>query len=239
MKIQLLTGFTADGNNVSFTSDASSIDKDGDDGMSLFLSPRDTKTEFNNTIISNITDSNDDLNSINENALIGSEVGIKAYAVDPDGSTVKYSLIDSANNYFSIDEDTGVVTLKKAVDYESESSYEITVQAQSFDGSVSNESFTINVENDTKDDNWDFDLTVDTQNLVAGYRMQYGKNANIYNLVNSSDPNVATTNFNEGIGASIQSILLAKFFHYMKHTVIPAFTVLLEIGIPILMVMEM
>ena len=97
---------------------------------------------------------------------------------------------------------TGVVTLKKAVDYESESSYEITVQAQSFDGSVSNKSFTIDVENDTKDDNWDFDLTVDTQNLVAGYKMQYGKNANIYDLVNSSDPNAATTNFNEGIGAS-------------------------------------
>ena len=73
--------------------------------MSLFISPRDTKTEFNNTIISDITDSNDDLNSINENALIGSEVGIKAYAVDPDGSTVKYSLTDSADNYFSIDEE--------------------------------------------------------------------------------------------------------------------------------------
>ena len=41
-----ITGFTADGNNVSFTSYASSIDKDGDDGMSLFLSPRDTKSRI-------------------------------------------------------------------------------------------------------------------------------------------------------------------------------------------------
>ena len=32
--------------------------------------------------------------------------------------------------------------------------------------------------------------------------MQYSENANIYDLVNSSDPNAATTNFNEGIGAN-------------------------------------
>ena len=34
-----LSGITADGSSVSFTSYASNIDPDGDDGMSLFIAP--------------------------------------------------------------------------------------------------------------------------------------------------------------------------------------------------------
>jgi len=93
------------------------------------------------------TDSND--NQIKETAAIGSKVGLTANAVDPDQKdTVSYKLIDDAGGRFEIDEQSGVVTLAKDIDYDNASSHEVTVKAISSDDTSSIETFTINVLSD-------------------------------------------------------------------------------------------
>ncbi|PID59320.1 MAG: hypothetical protein CSB44_13020 [Gammaproteobacteria bacterium] len=99
--------------------------------------------EFDVTVIS---DSDGTADAVNENAVIGTVVGITASASDPDGSdTVSYSLTDDAGGLFAIDGTTGVVTVAGALDHEAAASHQIEVQAQSSDGSTSTRVFSIQV----------------------------------------------------------------------------------------------
>ena len=99
-------------------------------------------------------DSNAATNTIAEDATTGSTVGITANATDPDGSnnTVTYSLTDNAGGRFAIDSSTGVVTVSSALDFETATSHNITVQATSTDTSTSTQTFTIAVTNNPADD---------------------------------------------------------------------------------------
>jgi len=109
---------------------------------------------------------NDDAGSIVSEALtVGSTVGITAFATDDDGSdnTVTYTLTDDAGGLFDIDLNTGVVTLKAPLDYETATSHSITVRASSSDGSTASESFTITV---TDED--EHDVTTPVDNDEAG-----------------------------------------------------------------------
>ena len=55
-----------------------------------------------------------------------------AFADDPDGTdTVSYSLDDDASGRFTIDANTGEVTVAGAIDREAAASYDITVRATS------------------------------------------------------------------------------------------------------------
>jgi hypothetical protein len=95
----------------------------------------------NNTTSANVTinvtdvapstpvDSNAAANSVAENAANGTTVGVTASATDPNGGTVTYSLTDNAGGRFAINSSTGVVTVAGAIDYETATSYDITVQA--------------------------------------------------------------------------------------------------------------
>jgi len=97
------------------------------------------------------TDTNTGTNTIAENATNGSTVGITASATDGDGTnnTVTYSLTDNAGGRFTINANTGVVTVVDGslLDYETATSYTITVQAGSSDGSIATQTFTIVVSN--------------------------------------------------------------------------------------------
>ncbi len=87
-------------------------------------------------------------NQVAENSPINSPVGITAFAQDADGTnnTVTYSLTDDAGGKFQIDSSTGVVTVTgNAPDYEAGASHNITVRADSSDGSFATQSFTIAV----------------------------------------------------------------------------------------------
>ena len=97
--------------------------------------------------VSAISDSDASANEVDEDAGIGDVVGITAVAVDEDGSnnTVTYSLSDDAGGLFTIDANTGVVKVAGALDAETATSHNITVVATSADGSTSNETFTIDV----------------------------------------------------------------------------------------------
>ena len=93
-----------------------------------------------------VTDNDVSENLVTEKAEKGTEVGITALATDPDTKdSVTYSLSDDANGLFSIDAQTGVVTLAGELDYATARSHTITVQAISTDDTTSEQDFTINV----------------------------------------------------------------------------------------------
>jgi ELWxxDGT repeat protein len=121
--------------------------------------------------VSLVTDANAADNTIAENAVNGTAVGITAVAADEDGSnnTVTYSLTSDASGRFAIDSETGVVTVADAslLDFESTTSHEITVLATGNDGSTSSQSFTIQI---TDFDEFDVSAVSDsnvTANVVA------------------------------------------------------------------------
>ncbi|WP_203329005.1 cadherin domain-containing protein, partial [Candidatus Laterigemmans baculatus] len=107
-----------------------------------------------------VVDANAAANEIDEDAVIGSAVGITASSDDADGTdSVSYSLDDDAGGRFAIDANTGVVTLAAGLDYEANTSHSVTVRATSTDGSSTTQNFTINV-NDV--DEFDATPVIDT-----------------------------------------------------------------------------
>jgi ELWxxDGT repeat protein len=111
----------------------------------------DTITVARNNVfsVSPVTDTNPVANSISENTVNGTTVGITAYAVDADAfnNAVSYSLTNTAGGRFTINATTGIVTVANAslLNYETAASHAIIVRATSQDGSFSEQSFTINL----------------------------------------------------------------------------------------------
>ncbi|MBO6919294.1 MAG: cadherin repeat domain-containing protein [Rhizobiaceae bacterium] len=106
-------------------------------------------TDVNEHDVSSISDTNGATNEISEDASDGDSVGLVASAFDADGTnnSVTYSLSDDAGGIFTIDEDTGEVTIANAsgIDYENATSHTIEVTATSADGSTSTQNFTIDI----------------------------------------------------------------------------------------------
>ncbi|MCP3856950.1 MAG: hypothetical protein GY698_19815, partial [Actinomycetia bacterium] len=103
-------------------------------------------TDINEDVVGPVTDSNVAVNTVAEDAINGTVVGITALATDPDGTdTVTYSLSDDAGGLFTIDTNTGIITVANALDYETATSHSVTVLATSSDTSTSSQAFTINV----------------------------------------------------------------------------------------------
>src|SRR4051794_20082898 len=92
-------------------------------------------------------DNDDAINRVIEGAAVGTAVGITAVATDPDGDPVAYSLVDDAGGRFAIDPVTGVVIVANAalIDYETDRSHAIVVQAVDANGASSMEAFNIAV----------------------------------------------------------------------------------------------
>jgi hypothetical protein len=94
-----------------------------------------------------VTDTDGGANTVAEDATVGTTVGVTALASDADAtnSGVTYSLSDDAGGLFSIDANTGEVTVAGALDYETATGHSIEVTATSADGSTSTETFNIGV----------------------------------------------------------------------------------------------
>ena len=93
-----------------------------------------------------VTDADGTANTVAEDAIVGTTVGVTGLATDADATdSVTYSLSDDAGGRFAIDGNTGVVTVNGALDYEANTSHSVTVLATSDDGSTSSQAFTINV----------------------------------------------------------------------------------------------
>ncbi len=131
----------ADGPNRSITVRATSQDGSfTDQNFSISIVDVD---EFNVTAP---VDNDATSNNVDENAAIGTTVGITASSVDSDStlSGVSYTLFDDDGGNFTIDANTGVVTTAKVLDREGLSgSRSITVRATSQDGSFADSLFTI------------------------------------------------------------------------------------------------
>ena len=108
-----------------------------------------TVSDANEFPVGAISDANAAVNSVAENAGVGTLTGITATATDPDGTTnaISYTLDDSAGGRFAINAATGVLTVAGVLDYETSTSHVVTVRATSADGSFSTALFTINVTN--------------------------------------------------------------------------------------------
>ncbi len=107
-------------------------------------------TNVSDNSISAISDIDAASETIAENSGNGTVVGISALATDADApDTISYTLTDDAGGRFAIDGVTGVVTVANgsALDYELGTSHNITVRADSTDGSFSNRTFQIQLTN--------------------------------------------------------------------------------------------
>ena len=139
--------------------------------------------------VSALTDANAAADTVAENALAGTAVGITAQASDADAtnSSVTYAFAVGGNpgELLAIDANTGVVTLAGALDYENASSLSITVTATSADGSSSSQSFSIAVGNVN-----DFAPTIDSPSAFAAF-----ENSLIAGTVTASDIDGDTLSF--------------------------------------------
>ena len=103
-------------------------------------------TDVNETGVTAISDTDATADFVLENAANGTAVGITAFADDVDGSdTISYSLDDTAGGRFSIDNNTGIVTVAGGIDREAAGTYNITVRATSTDTSTTTRVFTITI----------------------------------------------------------------------------------------------
>jgi T5SS/PEP-CTERM-associated repeat protein len=116
-----------------------------------------------------IGDADDRANQVAENAAAGTEIGLIASSDDPDaGETVTYSLLDDAGGRFAIDPVSGAVTVANGslLDHEASTSHQITIQAESTDGGITTQTFSIAVTNVNEPPSAPVD-TDDSFNLVA------------------------------------------------------------------------
>jgi len=141
--------------------DNSLLDYETTTSHNITVRATSTDTSFNAQVFSiNVTDadefdvgptsdSNVANNTIAENVANGTAVGITAIASDADAlnNTITYSLDYDACGRFSIDANSGVVTVayNSLLDYEPASSHNITVRATSTDTSFSTKGLTINL----------------------------------------------------------------------------------------------
>ena len=147
-------------NNASMQIEVTATSEDGSTSSETFDIAINDADEFD---VSAVTDSDTATNEVSESAAVGATVGVTAFASDADGtnSDVTYSLSSNPNNAFSIDADTGEVTVNdpSQLDFENSASMQIEVTATSEDGSTSSETFNIAI-NDA--DEFDVSAVTDT-----------------------------------------------------------------------------
>ena len=117
--------------------------------------------------------------SVQENLDIGTTVGNPLEGIDPEGLTVTYGMTYGVGSYafFAIDSTTGQLSTKQVLDYESKTSHTIRVFVTDPGGNENRYKVTINVINDTSDDN----LTNSPPEFIEG-------DSTTRNIV-ASDPN--------------------------------------------------
>jgi Ca2+-binding RTX toxin-like protein len=122
---------------------------DGEDLLSetetlRFLSPGalDIAT---NQLIGTLSDSDANVNAVNEGVANGTVVGVTALALDGSAQAVAYSLVDNAGGRFGINASSGVVTVANGslLDYATATSHNITIKATSADGSFTRQTLAI------------------------------------------------------------------------------------------------
>ncbi|MBC9249517.1 hypothetical protein A9179_04410 [Pseudomonas alcaligenes] len=143
--------------------------------------------------VSTPVDSNGTANAVNENASVGTAVGITAFASDADATTngVTYSLSSNPGGLFAIDANTGMVTTAAAINREAlGASVNIEVTATSADGSTAAQTFSIAI-NDV--DEFDVSTPIDSDGAANAIdeNVAVGTEVGVTAFASDSD---ATTN---------------------------------------------
>ncbi|MEM1048594.1 MAG: cadherin domain-containing protein, partial [Pseudomonadota bacterium] len=148
--------FTVDANGVVRVAAGASFDAETEGSIDIVVTATSTDgstsqetftiavSDIDEFDVGAVTDSDGSANTIAEDAVAGTTVGVTALASDADiTDTVSYSVDD---NRFTVDAN-GVVKVASGAsfDYETETSIDIVVTATSTDGSTSQETFTIAV----------------------------------------------------------------------------------------------
>ena len=92
-------------------------------------------------------DPTDNMRSVAENTEPGQAIGDPVAATDPEGNTLTYSLGGTDADAFGIDEANGQLRTSAALDYETMSSYSVTVVAEDSEGASASIEVTIAVTN--------------------------------------------------------------------------------------------
>ena len=151
--------FTIDANSGVVTVAAASLDAETATSHNITVRATSSDTSFSTQVftinvsdvdefdVGSVSDANGAANTVAEDAIVGTTVGVTASASDADATnnTITYSLDDDAGGLFTIDANTGVVTVAAGLDAETATSHNITVRATSSDTSFSTQVFTINV----------------------------------------------------------------------------------------------
>ncbi len=103
-----------------------------DDGSTVTQNYTITIHDLDEFDITPVSDSDAAANAVDENAALGTAVGITALASDGDATTssITYSLDNDAGGQFAIDSATGVVRVAGAIDREAGATRSITVRHQ-------------------------------------------------------------------------------------------------------------
>ena len=102
--------------------------------------------DANELAVGPVTDVDNAVNAVDENAAVGTVVGIVANATDADATnnTVAYSLSNNDGGRFQIDAVTGQITVAGNIDFETDgATRNIVVRAEGSDGSFSEQMFTV------------------------------------------------------------------------------------------------
>jgi ELWxxDGT repeat protein len=142
--VYVAEGATFDFESTSqYTVTVTATSSDGSSSSQSFTIAIADVDEFN---VGPLSDLDDAIESVDENAPTGTPVGITAFAQDLDGSMsgVSYSILDS-DSPFQIDAASGVVTVLDGslLNFEHGASVNVTVRAESEDGSFTDRLFTI------------------------------------------------------------------------------------------------
>ena len=161
--------FSFTGNQLKVANSAA-LDYETTPTFTLTVQVSDGSLTASNTVTVNLTNVNEapviaaQSRSVAENTAIGSNVGAALTASDPDaGTTLTYSITGgNSAGKFAINASTGQLTVAGALDYETTSSYSLTVRVS--DGSLSSSAtITVNILDVAED------LTVSgTANIPAG-----------------------------------------------------------------------
>ncbi len=186
-------------NYESATSHTITVRANSVDGSSSTQTFTISLTDVNESPISAVSDTDGATDVILENSSIGATVGITGHATDSDGSdTITYSLDNNAGGRFTIDANTGVVTVAGAIDREAAASYNIVIRATSSDTSFSTQSFTIAVS-----DVDEFNVgTVSDTNASANSVVENATIGTVVGITASASDGDAT---NSGITYSLQN----------------------------------
>ena len=111
-------------------------------------------------------DPTDNTRSVAENTEPGQAIGDPVAATDPEGNTLTYSLGGTDADEFGIDEANGQLRTSAALDYETRSSYSVTVVAEDSEGASASIEVTISVTDEDENEPPSFDPTDNTRSVA-------------------------------------------------------------------------